>query len=94
MNIKELIGTEVYGDWTNALAAAGADGLAQDTEVIWSEEGENDGPAWRAIFRTSPATVMAIRSWCDYTGWDCQSGGEQETFGSEAEARAWLEKKQ
>lgn len=91
MTLKELIAGETYGDWTNALAAADESKLSPDTEVMWTREGENDGPGWQAIFRVSPTSFLAIHAWCDYTGWDCQSGGDSKEFESESDARVWLD---
>lgn len=43
--------------------------------VIWSVEGENDGPSWRAVVRLLDGRCAYLDAWCDYTGWGCQDGG-------------------
>jgi len=43
--------------------------------VISYENGENDGLSWIMVARLSDRRFVFIEAWCDYTGWDCQSGG-------------------
>jgi hypothetical protein len=40
--------------------------------AVW--QGENDGDSWRWIFVLSGGQYVFMAGWCDYTGWDCQSG--------------------
>lgn len=39
--------------------------------AVW--EGEHDGDHWRWIIETK-TNYLYLNGWCDYTGWDCQSG--------------------
>lgn len=43
--------------------------------VIASREGENDELSWLAAFGLKDGRFVYIEAWCDYTGWDCRSGG-------------------
>lgn len=47
-------------------------------KVVMLEEGCNDGPAWLWAVKFSDdngeSYWMIGHGWCDYTGWDCQSG--------------------
>lgn len=44
--------------------------------VIAMVSGEGDGPSWTGLFELSDGRFISVCSWCDYTGWDCQAGGE------------------
>lgn len=46
------------------------------SEVLATDEGENDGPSWVAIIRLTDGRFVFIESGCDYTGWDCQASGQ------------------
>ncbi len=47
-----------------------------DVEYIEAyEEGENDGPDWICLGRVKDGRWFFLRAGCDYTGWDCRSGG-------------------
>lgn len=43
-------------------------------KVLAVYEGENDGPSWRWVLRLNDDRIVFLTGWCDYTGWDCQSG--------------------
>ena len=45
-------------------------------EVIATREGENDDHPWLAVVRLEDGRYVFLTAWCDYTGWDCQSGGQ------------------
>ncbi len=45
------------------------------SHIIGCIEGENDGAAWHWIVLLKDNTFAYITGGCDYTGWDCQSGG-------------------
>ena len=45
-----------------------------DTIEVY-EEGENDGPDWIVLGQLKDGRWFFLRAGCDYTGWDCQSGG-------------------
>lgn len=44
-------------------------------KVLATSEGENDGPAWLGLFKLKDGRYAFLSAGCDYTGWDCQSGG-------------------
>ncbi len=44
-------------------------------EILAAEEGENDGPNWIGVFRLKDGRYAFLSAGCDYTGWDCRSGG-------------------
>lgn len=43
--------------------------------VIAAADGENDGPNWIGVFKLKDGRFAFLSAGCDYTGWDCQSGG-------------------
>lgn len=43
--------------------------------VVATSDGENDGANWIGIFRLKDGRFAFLSAGCDYTGWDCQSGG-------------------
>jgi len=45
-------------------------------EVIQAIEGENDGADWIAVVRLKDGRYAFVQAGCDYTGWDCQAGGQ------------------
>lgn len=45
-------------------------------EVIAADPGENDGPSWMMAGRLSDGRFFFLDAGCDYTGWDCQAGGD------------------
>lgn len=49
---------------------------ADVAEVIATEEGERDGAQWVGVFKLNDGRYVAVAAGCDYTGWDCQAGGE------------------
>jgi len=53
--------------------ADGVDTLADILNLEMIEEGERDAGSW--VWRiTLPGGIWLATGWCDYTGWDCQSG--------------------
>lgn len=44
-------------------------------EVLATADGENDGPNWLGVFKLKDGRYAFLSAGCDYTGWDCQSGG-------------------
>lgn len=44
-------------------------------QVIAVADGEHDGPDWIGVFLLKDGRFAFVRAGCDYTGWDCQSGG-------------------
>ena len=43
--------------------------------VIATSDGENDGADWIGVFELKDGRFAYLTASCDYTGWDCQSGG-------------------
>lgn len=50
-------------------------GPADVARIIAKDEGENDEQSWLIVGELSSGLFFTIDAWCDYTGWDCQSGG-------------------
>ncbi len=48
---------------------------ADVSEVLATSDGENDGANWIGVFRLKDGRFAFLTAGCDYTGWDCQSGG-------------------
>ena len=50
---------------------AGYDPVTRDdvAGIVSMEEGENDGDSWVGVFALNNGYFLAIRAWCDYTGW-------------------------
>lgn len=47
------------------------------TNIKMMQQGENDGPSWIwhvTMDNEGEETTYVIEGWCDFTGWDCQSG--------------------
>lgn len=51
-------------------------GLADVVEFLGWSAGENDGRSWIAWGRLKDGRYFYLSAGCDYTGWDCQAGGE------------------
>jgi hypothetical protein len=45
------------------------------TEIFGISVGENDERAWIICGRLTDGRLFFLSADCDYTGWDCQSGG-------------------
>lgn len=45
-------------------------------EVIKADPGENDGPSWVMVGKLKDRRFFFLDAGCDYTGWDCQAGGD------------------
>lgn len=43
--------------------------------VFFEDAGCNDGESWIIAGQLKDERYFFIDAWCDYTGWDCQSGG-------------------
>ena len=65
-------------DWVETFTFAEGFTAEDVTEVIAHEEGENDGERWIAVLRLKDGRYAFIAAGCDYTGWDCRSGGWSE----------------
>ncbi len=51
--------------------------------VIATANGVNDEANWVGVFELNDGRFVSISSWCDYTGWGCQVGGEMMVANSE-----------
>ena len=61
-------------DWKEAFAYASFS-MDDVDHVVASEEGENDGASWIAVFALKYGQFAYLEAGCDYTGWDCQANG-------------------
>jgi hypothetical protein len=62
----------------------------EDVHTIHAEvPGHNDEMDWFWVIELTDGRFVLTQAGCDYTGWDCQSGGESQITGS-AEAAAML----
>jgi hypothetical protein len=69
--------TETNDDIKYAFDYNSLGGRLDDIDVIVAEVcGENDGYPWYWILQMKDGTFSAATGWCDYTGWDCQSGAD------------------
>lgn len=59
--------------------------------VLAALMGENDGPSYHWIIAMKDHTYAYVSGACDYTGWDCQSGGSAEILPSLREVLAAVE---
>lgn len=58
-----------------------------DIYNIYAEvAGHNDEYDWYWVLELRDGRFLLVSAWCDYTGWDCQSGGESEVASSAEEA--------
>lgn len=44
------------------------------TDIYAISEGANDEEEW-LLFGRAKGMYFFLNAWCDYTGWDCRSGG-------------------
>ena len=59
-------------------------------EIVAISVGENDERPWVGLFLMDDGRYLFVDAWCDYTGWDCQSGGSAEWFRTKEEAVACI----
>jgi hypothetical protein len=80
-DMKELNEMLTNYDWQEAFTFA--DFTMEDVALILkASEGENDGQSWLAVGQLKNGLFFFLSAWCDYTGWDCQSGGQSEVADS------------
>lgn len=82
-------------DWEQAFGFASPDPIPgyagsitaftrQDVEtIIAKDDGANDGPEWIGVFKLRDGRFACLRAGCDYTGWDCQCGGNSQVASSQ-----------
>jgi hypothetical protein len=51
-------------------------GIDDVGEIVAYENGENDEADWIGVFRLLDGRWLFLAAWCDFTGWDCQAGGQ------------------
>lgn len=56
------------------LADAGVVDIYGAVRAVAHDDGQNDGADWIAVLELADGRYALIAAWCDYTGWDCQSG--------------------
>lgn len=54
-------------------------------EVMRTHDGENDYENWLVVLRMKDGRWCFVTAGCDYTGWDCQAGGDHYFAFSEEE---------
>lgn len=65
-----------YSDWNQAWENHALEGEKINVRHMGAcIFGENDESSWMWIFQTEDMKWGYAVAWCDYTGWDCQSGG-------------------
>lgn len=82
-------------DWREAFTFAATIRTATDcdkgaftiddvSDVIAASPGENDGESWMMAGHLKDGRFFFLDAWCDYTGWDCRSGGDAQVANSRA----------
>lgn len=56
-------------DWREAFKYSDGFNMDDVAEIIASENGENDGASWVAVFALSDGRYAYLEAGCDYTGW-------------------------
>ena len=62
-------------DWQAAFEYASFK-IEDVAEIHGSDDGENDGDEWVMWGRLRDGRWFYLHAGCDYTGWDCQAGGD------------------
>jgi len=57
--------------------------------IIKSDEGYNDGDSWVIVVELNSGNFGYLTAWCDYTGWDCQGGGDSYIGDTLEEVQRW-----
>lgn len=73
-------------DWQEAMNYAKFR-FDQIDRVVFAQEGEADEHDWHLIVELHGGGFGVLSAGCDYTGWDCQAGGESGIY--ETEELAW-----
>ena len=60
--------------------------LADIANIHAEVPGHNDDDYWHWIIELKDGRFVHTSAWCDYTGWDCQSGGSSEVAATAKEA--------
>lgn len=74
-------------DWGEAFAYAPQDVSRESVvRIVGISDGYGDGDDWIGLFELADGRFMLLCAWCDYTGWDCQAGGDHAFFDTEKSA--------
>jgi hypothetical protein len=90
MNIDEMIADY---DWREAFHFAQTIRTATEcvsepfsiedvSEILKFDNGTNDEESWVMVGKLKDGRFFFLDAWCDYTGWDCQSGGDAQVANS------------
>lgn len=66
-------------NWKEAFGFAEDFSIDDVETVLLESEGQNDGDSWLSFGRLKDGRYYFLTAWCDYTGWDCRSGGDSYT---------------
>lgn len=75
-------------DWKEAFGFASFS-IDDVASIVKMDEGQNDGDSWLAVGTLRDGSYFFLTAWCDYTGWDCQSGGSSEIAGTLEDLIRW-----
>lgn len=69
-------------DLWSALECNPINGLTEETieDIVAEVPGHNDDDNWWWILKIKDKGFLLLSGWCDYTGWDCQSGVEEHGY--------------
>ena len=77
-----------YSDLSSALYYNGLEEWKEKIATMLAViEGQNEGEAWHWVCKTKDKKYLYITGWCDYTGWDCQSGCKVTEFNTKWELK-------
>jgi hypothetical protein len=65
-------------DWFEAFGYAPF-AITDVVEVCYLVDGQNDEDSWVGVFKLKNGNFGYLTAGCDYTGWDCQAGGNGDT---------------
>jgi hypothetical protein len=71
-----VFGNDRAYDWFEAFAYANGFGIEDLTATKYTSDGQNDGDDWVGVFLLRDGRWAYLSAGCDYTGWDCQAGGD------------------
>lgn len=74
--LEEVIGEDLF----SALNSNGGIDPTSIEKVLARIDGENDGPEWHWLLKLKDGRFAYAFGGCDYTGWDCQSSLNVNTY--------------
>ena len=80
-------GNPQHANPTNTTRLVSLDSFSNgDVKTLYGiYEGCNDEDSWECYGKLNDGRYFCLEAWCDYTGWDCQSGGKSFVAGSKEE---------